>query len=84
MDRFRKEILVDNEKRMFEFNRKRDMSGVKYFITSFDSNQKPVGFSLKQSEKTGDWKLIPGSVRWLYVIEAELSDAILTSESPQK
>jgi hypothetical protein len=78
MDRFKTEILVNDEKRMFEFNRMRNMSGVKYFITSTDSDKKPIAFSLKQTDEGGSWKLAPGSLRWLYKIEAELSNAILT------
>jgi hypothetical protein len=76
MDRFRKEITVDNETRLFEFSRMKDMSGVKFFITSKDSNQKPIAFSLKETGE-GNWKLSPGSLRWLYGIESELSNAIL-------
>jgi hypothetical protein len=76
MERFRKEIVVENEKRMFEFMRMQNMSGVKFFITSIDSKQKPIAFSLKQTEY-GNWKLLPGSLRWLYAIENELSDAII-------
>ena len=76
MERFRKEILVNNEKRMFEFLRIKDMSGVKFFITSTDSNKKPIACSLKQTDE-GNWKLVPGSLRWLYEIEGELSSAIL-------
>jgi hypothetical protein len=79
MERFKKEITVDNETRVFEFNRLTNMSGVKFFITSTDSKQKPIGFSLKQTEH-GNWKLIPGSLRWLYEIETELSNAILETQ----
>ena len=82
MERFRKEITVDDQKRMFEFNKMRNMSGVKFFITSFDSNQKPISFSLKQTGEHGNWKLTPGALRWLYAIEGELSDAILEVDMP--
>ena len=75
MERFKKEITVNNEKRLFEFNRMRNMSGEKFFITSKDSNQKPIAFSLKETDE-GKWKLVPGSLRWLYDIEVELSNAI--------
>ncbi len=75
MERFKKEITVDNEKKLFEFSRMKDMSGVKFFITSTDANKKPIAFSLKQTGD-GNWKLTPGSLRWLYGIEVELSDAI--------
>lgn len=76
MERFRKEIIVNDKSRVFEFTRMRNMNGVKFFITSKDSNEKPIAFSLKES---GDntWKLIPGSLQWLYQIESELSNAIL-------
>jgi hypothetical protein len=55
------------------------MSGVKFFITSTDSNQKPIAFSLKQTDR-GNWKLTPGSLRWLYDIETELSAAIIETQ----
>ena len=79
MDRFKKEITVNNEVRVFQFNRMTSMSGVKFFITSTDSNQKPIAFSLKQTDR-GNWKLTPGSLRWLYDIETELSDAIIETQ----
>jgi len=79
MDRFKKEITVDNEVRVFQFDRMTSMSGVKFFITSTDSNQKPIAFSLKQTDR-GNWKLTPGSLRWLYDIETQLSDAILETQ----
>jgi len=79
MDRFKKEITVNNEVRVFQFSRMTSMSGVKFFITSIDSNQKPIAFSLKQTDR-GNWKLTPGSLRWLYDIEAELSDAIIETQ----
>jgi hypothetical protein len=75
MERFIKEITVNDELRVFEFNRMKNMNGVKFFITSKDSKQKPIAFSLTESE--GKWKLTPGSLRWLYDIEIELSNAIL-------
>jgi len=75
MDRFRKEINVDKEPRLFEFVRIKNMSGVKFFITSIDSQQKPIACSLKETEE-GKRKLVPGSLRWLYDIEGELSNVI--------
>jgi hypothetical protein len=75
MERFKKEITVDNEKRVFEFSRMKNMNGVKFFITAKDSNQKPIAFSLTETGE-GNWKLTPGSLRWLYDIEIELSNAI--------
>lgn len=77
MERFRKELIVNDEKRIFEFSKMRNMNGVKFFVTSFDSNQKPISFSLKESGERGGWKLAPGALRWLYAIETELSDAII-------
>ena len=53
----------------------RNLNGVKCFITTTDENKKPIAFSLK--EKEGAWKLTPGSLRWLYAIEGELSNAII-------
>lgn len=79
MERFRKEIAVNNEKREFDFTRMKNMSGVKFFITSKDEKQKPIAFSLKEAGD-GSWKLLPGSLRWLYAIEAELSNAIRATQ----
>ena len=76
MERFRKEITVNNEPRVFDFIRMKNMNGVKFFITSKDSQQKPIAFSLRETGE-GNWKLTPGSLRWLYDIESELSNAIL-------
>jgi len=76
MERFKKEITINNEPRIFEFSKMKNMSGVKFFITSTDAKQKPIAFSLKETDE-GKWKLFPGSLRWLYEIESELSDAIL-------
>jgi len=76
MDSFKKEITVNNETRVFEFMRMKNMNGVKFFITSKDSNQKPIAFSLKETGE-GNWRLMPGALRWLYGIENELSKAIL-------
>ena len=76
MERFKKDISVNNEPRAFEFSKMKNMNGVKFFITSTDEKQKPIAFSLEQTDE-GKWKLFPGSLRWLYEIESELSDAIL-------
>jgi len=76
MERFTKEIAVGNEMRLFEFTMLKNINGVKFFITSKDVNKKPISFSLKQKDGTS-WKLMPGSLRWLYEIEEELSDAIV-------
>lgn len=80
MERFKKDISVNNELRAFEFNKMKNMNGVKFFITSTDAKQKPIAFSLKQTDE-GKWKLFPGSLRWLYEIESELSDAILQMQA---
>ena len=76
MESFKKEITVNNEPRVFDFIRMKNMNGVKFFITSKDSEQKPIAFSLNEIGKNS-WKLMPGSLRWLYEIENELSNAIL-------
>ena len=80
MERFKKEITINNEPRIFEFSKMKNMSGVKFFITSKDSKQKPIAFSLRETDE-GDWKLTPGSLRWLYEIEMELSNAILERQT---
>jgi hypothetical protein len=79
VDRFSKEIAVDNESRLFEFKRMENVNGVKFFITSLDENKKPISFSLKRG-KENTWKLMPGSLRWLYDIESQLADAILDTQ----
>lgn len=76
MERFSKEIVVGNQTRLFDFTLMKNVNGVKFFITSKDENQKAISFSLKQKD-TRQWKLIPGSLRWLYDIESQLSDAIV-------
>ena len=77
MERFNKEIAVGTETRLFEFTRMKNVNGVKFFITSKDENQKAISFSLK--EKDSQWKLVPGSLRWLYDIESLLADAIVST-----
>lgn len=76
MDQFSKIIVVHKQKRVFQFTRMENANGVKYFITSSDSDHKPVAFSLRQNRYDENWKLVPGSLRWLYEIEGKLSDAI--------
>ena len=76
MERFAKKIQVGNETRLFEFTLLENFSGVKFFITSVDENKKPVSFSLKRKD-SNNWKLVPGSQRWLYEIEDQLCDAIV-------
>jgi len=80
MERFKKDISVNNEPRTFDFIKMKNMNGVKFFITSTDAKQKPIAFSLKETDE-GKWKLFPGSLRWLYEIESELSDAILQMQA---
>jgi hypothetical protein len=77
MDQFSKTITVGKEKRLFQFTRMENANGVKFFITSKDSDQKPIAFSLRQNQHGDNWKLVPGSLRWLYAIEEQLSDAII-------
>jgi hypothetical protein len=78
MERFVKEIEVGNENRLFEFTRMENVNGVKFFITSKDEKKKPISFSLIRA-KDNNWKLNPGSLRWLYGIESQLADAIRDS-----
>ena len=75
MDRFNKQIAVGKDTRTFEFTLMRNVNGAKFFVTSKDENKKPISFSLKQND--ADWKLVPGSLRWLYDIESQLADAII-------
>jgi hypothetical protein len=77
MEQFSKSILVGKETRLFQFSRIKNTNGVKYFITSKGLDQKPFSCSLKQNVDGENWKLVPGSLRWLYEIEGQLSDAIL-------
>jgi hypothetical protein len=76
MNRFTKEIVVGKESRLFEFERLENVNGIKFFIISKDDKKKPIAFSLIRS-KENNWKLTPGSLRWLYDIETQLSDAII-------
>jgi hypothetical protein len=76
VERFTKEIAVGTETKLFEFTKMENVNGVKFFITSFDKDRKPFSFSLRQKDGS-HWKLVPGSQRWLYDIEEELSNAIV-------
>lgn len=76
MNRFTKEITIEKEPRLFEFTRMENVNGVKFFVTSKDENKKAISFSLVRG-KEDTWKLLPGSLRWLYTIEQELSAAII-------
>lgn len=77
MQSFSKKIAVGDNTRLFEFTMLRNVNGEKCFITSKDANSKPISFSLKEKDRA--WKLLPGSLRWLYDIESELSDAIIST-----
>ena len=81
MERFSKQITVGNEERLFEFTRLENVNGVKFFITSVDENKKAFSFSVKRKD-ANNWRLLPGSQRWLYEIEEQLSNAIV--ETRQK
>ena len=76
MERFSKEITVGDHKMVFMFTWMRNTNGVKFFVTSIDANNKNFSFSLFQKEER-NWKLMPGSLRWLYEIEGQLSAAIV-------
>ena len=76
MEKFSKQIAVGDETRLFEFTMMQNVNGIKCFITSTDENKKPISFSVKQNDDRV-WKLVPGSLRWLYEIEEELSEAII-------
>lgn len=76
MERFQKDIAVGNDTRTFVFTKMRNVNGVKFFVTTKDENEKNISFSLLQKEAEV-WKLMPGSLRWLYNIESELADAII-------
>jgi hypothetical protein len=75
MEKFNKDILVGETPKTFQFTRMQNMVGVKFFVTTFDENNKPISFSLRE-DKYGKWALTPGSLPWLYEITAELNEAI--------
>jgi len=62
MERFKKDISVNNELRAFEFNKMKNMNGVKFFITSTDAKEKPTPLSLEEIDED-KWKLFPGALR---------------------
>ena len=76
MERFHKEIAVGKQTRTFVFTQMKNVNGVKFFVTTKDENEKDISFSILQKEAEV-WKLMPGSLRWLYDIESELADAII-------
>jgi hypothetical protein len=80
MKQFSKEIKVGEETRLFQFKRIADASGEKFFITSGYLTKDAFCCSMKQNAYTSDWKLIPGSRRWLYEIEESLSDSIIEND----
>jgi hypothetical protein len=77
MNQFSKKISIGKTSRLFQFTRMVNTNGIKFFITSFDMNEKAFSCSMRQKEYGSEWKLIPGSQRWLYEIEEVLSDAII-------
>jgi len=79
MDQFSKQIAIGKTTRVFQFTRIENTNGEKFFITSSDLNEKAFSFSMKQNQYTSDWKLNPGSQRWLYELEEVLSDAIVAT-----
>lgn len=76
MEQFSKEIKVGKETKLFLFKRIEDTNGVKFFITSGHLTKDAFACSMKQNKYDAEWKLVPGSQRWLYNIEGDLSDAI--------
>jgi hypothetical protein len=81
MEQFSKQIKVGKETRLFQFEKIENINGVKYFITSGHSTKDAFACSMKQNKYGADWKLVPGSQRWLYEIEETLSDAIESTQS---
>jgi hypothetical protein len=75
VNNFTKEIAVGTEQKLFVFTRMENVNGVKFFITTTDETKKPIAFSLTRG-KENSWKLMAGSLRWLYAIEDQLADAI--------
>lgn len=75
MERFTKEIAVGTKPTLFAFTRMQNVNGTKFFVTLKDENNKNISFSLVQA-KEQRWKLMPGSLRWLYDIEPQLEAAI--------
>jgi len=80
MDKFSKEIAVGKETRLFQFTHMKNMNGTKFFITSHDENKKAISFSLTKKDD-GEWRLVPGSARWLYAIEPLLAEAIMDTRT---
>jgi hypothetical protein len=81
MEQFSKQIKVGKETRLFQFKKIKDTNGVKFFITSGHLTKDAFACSMKQNKYDADWKLVPGSQRWLYEIEETLSDAIASTQS---
>jgi hypothetical protein len=76
MNQFSKKIAIGKTAKLFQFTKMENTNGVKFFITSHDQNEKAFSCSMRQKEYGNDWKLVPGSQRWLYEIEELLSNAI--------
>ena len=81
MEQFSKQIQVGKETRLFQFKKIEDTNGVKFFITSGHLSKDAFACSMKQNKYDADWKLVPGSQRWLYEIEDTLSDAIENAQN---
>jgi hypothetical protein len=81
MEQFSKQIKVGKETRLFQFKKIEDANGVKFFITSGHLTKDAFACSMKQNKYDADWKLVPGSQRWLYEIEETLADAIASTQN---
>lgn len=81
MEQFSKQIKVGKETRLFQFKKIEDANGVKFFITSGHLAKDAFACSMKQNKYDADWKLVPGSHRWLYEIEESLAHAIASSQN---
>lgn len=81
MEQFSKQIKVGKETRLFQFRKIEDFNGVKFFITSGHLAKDAFAFSMKQNKYDAEWKLVPGSQRWLYEIEETLGDAIASMQN---
>lgn len=77
MEQFSKQIEIGKETRLLQFKKIRNVDGEKFFITSGHLSKGAFSCSMKQNAYDSNWKLVPGSHRWLYEIEETLSDAIL-------
>lgn len=67
--------------RLFQFKKIEDTNGLKFFITSGHLAKDAFACSMKQNKYDAEWKLVPGSHRWLYEIEPILADAIVSMQN---